>query len=143
LIERHVNVGEFGVDDALLDESVLRALETSDHAEGEVSVTLVGDEDIRSLNRRYLDRDRVTDVIAFTLSTADEPLVGDVYIGYDQAVRQAGETGVELEQELVRLAVHGVLHVLGHDHPEGSERVESPMWALQEQLVAQILDGHG
>ncbi len=59
-------------------------------------------------------------------------------MGVDQARRQAAELGVPLDEELVRLAVHGTLHVLGHDHPEGPGREESPMFALQEALVRAI-----
>ena len=66
--------------------------------------------------------------------------MGDVYVGADQALRQAGEYGVPVAEELVRLTIHGTLHVLGHDHPEGPERVGSPMFRLQESLVGQLMD---
>ena len=142
MIVRHVNVGERDVDIDLLEAALARTLATSDASAGEVSVTLLDDGDIRAMNRDYLSMDRVTDVIAFTLSGEGEPLIGDVYIGYDQARRQAEEAGVDPAEELVRLTVHGTLHVLGHDHPEGPERLDSAMWSLQEELVARILDGH-
>jgi probable rRNA maturation factor len=61
-----------------------------------------------------------------------------VYVGAEQAARQAAEAGVGVGEELVRLAVHGTLHVLGHEHPEGDGREESPMFALQEALVREI-----
>ena len=67
--------------------------------------------------------------------------MGDVYIGYEQAHRQAGELGFDPEEELVRLVVHGVLHVLGYDHPEGEDRTGSPMFERQEALVRAILEG--
>ena len=56
----------------------------------------------------------------------------------DQASRQAREYEISLDEELVRLVIHGVLHVLGHDHPEGSDRFTSPMFKLQERLVCQV-----
>ena len=65
--------------------------------------------------------------------------MGDVYLGVEQAARQAAEEGVPLAEELVRLAVHGTLHVLGHDHPEGEERLHSPMFVLQEEIVSALL----
>lgn len=105
--------------------------------EGEVSLTLLDDEGIQALNRQYLSRDRPTDVIAFNLSTGSAPL-GDVYVGVDQARRQSESLGLPLAEELVRLAVHGTLHVLGHDHPEGPERERSPMFRLQERLVSEV-----
>lgn len=106
----------------------------------EVSITLLDDEAIRTLNRDYLERDRVTDVIAFSLGEKGGPVLGDVYVGCEQAGRQAAELGVRADEELVRLAVHGTLHVLGHDHPEGPERLDSPMFALQERIVRRVLD---
>lgn len=87
--------------------------------DGEVSLTLVDDARIRELNRQYLDRDRPTDVIAFPLYEAEEPLVGDVYVGAERARVQAAERGIPWVEELLRLAIHGTLHVLGHEHPEG------------------------
>ena len=75
------------------------------------------------------------------LSGDDGRTVGDVYLGFDQAARQAEEVGVELAQELARLAIHGTLHVLGYDHQEGPERLESPMFQLQERLLQEVLEG--
>jgi probable rRNA maturation factor len=132
-----------GVADApteILEAAVRTVLADQEVAAAEISVTLLDDAGITSLNQRYLGEDRPTDVIAFTLG--DEPKVlGDVYIGADQARRQAGELGVALGEELVRLAIHGALHVLGHDHPDGEERAGSPMFALQERLVRLVMGG--
>jgi probable rRNA maturation factor len=50
--------------------------------------------------------------------------------------------GVSLEEELLRVAIHGALHLLGHDHPEGPERIESPMFQKQEALLTQVLASH-
>jgi len=127
----------------LLERAVRHALASAGVTEAEVSLTLLDDAGIRELNRRYLERDRPTDVIAFTLSAPGEPVLGDVYVGAEQAARQAADAGLPLTEELVRLAVHGTLHVLGHDHPEGPERLESPMFRLQESLVAELLDADG
>jgi probable rRNA maturation factor len=65
--------------------------------------------------------------------------VGDIYIGFDEALRQARVNDVAINEELARLAVHGTLHVLGHEHPEGTDRLESAMWQVQEAIVAQVL----
>jgi probable rRNA maturation factor len=123
-----------------LERAVRHTLASGGVENGEVSLTLLDDESIRALNRRYLSRNRATDVLAFALGPGPAVL-GDVYVGVDQARLQASELGVPLEEELVRLAVHGTLHVLGHDHPEGSGREESPMFALQEALVREIRRG--
>jgi len=126
------------VEPGLLEVAVRRALRADGADRAEISVTLLSDDEIRSLNRTYLERDRPTDVLAFTLD--HDPLLGDVYVGVDRARIQADEAGVSLREELVRLAVHGTLHVLGHAHPEGPERLESPMFAVQERIVREVLD---
>jgi probable rRNA maturation factor len=134
-----VDAGDFAdAPAALIEEAVLRTLAAAGRPDVEISVALLGGDDIRELNRRYLGKDSATDVIAFTLGEGSE-IVGDVYIGVSQALRQACELGVPLREELARLAIHGTLHVLGHDHPEGPEREESPMFQLQERLLRDLL----
>lgn len=105
-----------------------------------ISITVLGDRAIAALNRRHLGHRGATDVISFGFApaTADGPVVGDVYIGLDAARRNAAAARVTLREELVRLVVHGVLHVLGHDHPEGDERIDSEMWKRQERLVRRL-----
>lgn len=138
-----VEIGRFeGVDVDLLRTGVLRTLTAENRAVVEVSLTLLADAEIRELNRRYLGHDRPTDVIAFTLG-GPEDLVGDVYVGVEQARKQAEELGISPSEELLRLAVHGTLHVLGHDHPEGEERYTSPMFEQQERIVRDVLGRGG
>lgn len=108
-------------------------------AAAEVSVTFLGPVRMRRLNRAHLGHDAVTDVISFALPGPDGSLVGDVYICRAQAARNAVTHGVSLREELVRLVVHGTLHVLGHDHPEGASRTASPMWRRQERYVRRLL----
>jgi len=125
----------------LIEGAVRRALAAEDRDDVEISVALFPDGEMRRLNRRFLGKDRTTDVLAFTLPGGGGPTVGDIYLGYEQAGRQAAELGVPLREELARLAIHGTLHVLGHDHPEGPERAESPMFRLQERLLRDLLEG--
>lgn len=103
--------------------------------DGELSLTLLDDEAMTTLNRDWLDRDRPTDVLAFALHGPDEPPVGDIYLGIERAAEQAAEQGETPARELARLAVHGTLHVLGFDHPE-ADRESSEMWQVQERIVA-------
>lgn len=110
-----------------------------DATAAEVSVALVGDATIARLNGRWLGHDGTTDVLSFPLFQAGEPPVGDVYIGVDHAIRQAAVYGVDPVEEIVRLAIHGTLHVLGWDHPAGAARLRSPMWHAQERLVDEVL----
>jgi len=105
----------------------------------EISITLLDDDEIARMNAEFLQHDGPTDVISFALYETGEVPVGDVYVGAEQAARQAAQAGVPLHEELARLAVHGVLHVLGHDHPDGSARLKSQMWQMQEQILATVL----
>jgi probable rRNA maturation factor len=89
--------------------------------EAEVGVWFVDDPTIRRLNRQYRRMDRTTDVIAFGLSDRRERmergvLLGDVVVSVTAARRQANFLGHPLEAELALLLIHGVLHLLGHDH---------------------------
>lgn len=138
-----VEAGDFGdVEVGRLRAAVAITLEIEARDGVELSLTLLGDDEIQELNREYLGHDRPTDVISFTLGDPDD-LVGDVYLGVEQARRQAAEHGVPIAEELLRLAIHGTLHVLGHDHPEGEERYGSPMFERQEHIVRAMLDSEG
>lgn len=103
----------------------------------ELSVTFLTAESMRALNRDYHGVDDLTDVLAFGLG--EDPLVGDIYISPDAAEASARELGLDPDEEILRLVIHGVLHLLGHDHPEGEARYASPMFELQEQLLARLL----
>ncbi len=134
----HVNGSGPDVDPSLLRRAVRTTLEAEGIDGGELSLTLLDDREIREMNGRYLGRDRVTDVISFSLQDPGDPLLADVYVGLEQARRQAADEGVDLREELVRLAVHGTLHAAGHDHPEEG-RDSSPFFRRQEELVGRIL----
>lgn len=114
--------------------TVLRKEETSGAI---VNVTFVPPGRMRVLHRKAFGSPRLTDVIAFSLKH-DGAVVGDVYICPDEARRNAKELGVSLREEIVRLVVHGTLHVLGYDHPEGEECHRSAMWLRQEGYVRSL-----
>lgn len=143
-IDVQVSVGE-GLRPAAnaerIEAAVRHVLRAEGVAEGEVSVALVGDDEITALNREWLDHDWATDVISFTLNGPGEPPLGDVYLGVEQAARQAAELGADPGEELLRLAVHGTLHVLGYEHPEGEGRADSEMFRRQEALLRELLSG--
>jgi probable rRNA maturation factor len=114
-------------------------LEEEGVVDGELSLTFVEDDAIQALNLQYFGRDNPTDVIAFQLNDPGEPVLGDVYVGYEEARRQAADASIPLDEELARLAIHGTLHVLGYLHPEGEGRLGSEMFRRQEEILARVL----
>lgn len=122
-----------------LREASVAALTARGEVAGEVSFTFVSIREIRELNRRYLDRDRPTDVIAFELGQGE--LLGDVYIAPEVAASQAEDHGESFTREITRLVIHGALHVIGLDHPDGTDRESAPMFALQEELLRSLTTG--
>lgn len=124
-----------------VERAVRHVLRAEGHSAAELSLAFLSDPEMIRLNREYLGHDRPTDVISFALNDPGEPPLGDVYVGVEQALRQAGELEVDPGEEILRLAVHGTLHVLGYDHPEGEERAESAMFRRQEELLRDLLGG--
>jgi probable rRNA maturation factor len=141
-----------------LARAVLRAEAVS---AASISVALVGRRRIRSLNATHLGENRETDVIAFALldarthgrtvagkAGARPPLatrrlatglvVGDVYVCVPVAAAQARRFRTTARDEVRRLVVHGVLHVLGYDHPSDGGRTAGPMWRRQEGLLRRL-----
>ncbi len=133
------------VDEALLGEAARATLAQQGVEEPvEMTVVIVGDETIQALNRRFRDVDAPTDVLAFPHETRG-PFVGapglprylgDVVISYPRAEAQAQEAGHPVEAELRLLVVHGVLHLLGHDHADPEEKAR--MWAAQEAVLRRL-----
>jgi probable rRNA maturation factor len=113
-----------------------------------VELALLGPVAMRRLNRRATGRRGLTDVIAFTLPQPDGAILGDVYIcpAAARAFVMGGQAesfrarpSDRLNEELVRLVVHGTLHVLGYDHPDGPGRTRSAMWRRQERYVRRLM----
>jgi probable rRNA maturation factor len=106
-----------------------------------LSITFVGRAAISRLNRRYLAHEGATDVISFGLARTGrrEAVVGDIYICAEVARANAKRHGIPAGEEVLRLVIHGTLHVLGHDHPTGAARTTTTMWRRQERILASIL----
>ena len=100
-----------------------------------ISVTFLGRDAMRRLNADHKGHDRPTDVLTFALTDPSGKTIGDVYVCPWVAQREARSRGIPLRQELIRLVVHGTLHALGRDHPEGEARTRSAMWRRQERYV--------
>ena len=105
---------------------------------GDVTLVLTGDAAVRRLNRRYRGSDRTTDVLSFELSSGDRPgePFGDIVVSVDAARRQARAYGVTAHDEILRLIVHGALHLCGHDHHE--RRAAARMHGLTRRLLKRL-----
>jgi probable rRNA maturation factor len=115
-------------------QSVLRA----ERREASISVTFLGRDAMRRLNHLHKGHDWPTDVLSFALQTPGTHILGDIYVCAWVARREAAARGIALREELIRLLVHGTLHVLGRDHPDGPARTRSAMWRRQERYVESL-----
>ncbi len=108
--------------------------------DADLTIVLTDDEQLQDLNREFRDIDAPTDVLSFPASESDPETgrryLGDVLISVQRAEEQAAAGGHALEAELQLLVVHGVLHLLGHDHAEDKEKLR--MWAAQAQILARL-----
>ncbi len=104
----------------LIREAAKAALECIGSTGSELSILLTDDPGIRELNSRYRNIDRETDVLSFPQN--DAILLGDVVISVESAARQAVEHSVSLDEELLSLLAHGILHLKGYDHEKGGLR---------------------
>ena len=99
----------------------------------EVSLSFVGERAIRTLNRRFMKKDRATDVLSFPLGEKGPDgrfYLGDIVIAVPVAFRQARSKGHSLDRELRLLAIHGFLHLLGFDHFAGIEEEERKLHGI-------------
>jgi probable rRNA maturation factor len=106
----------------------------------ELSVTFVGDRRMRTLNRQYRKQDRTTDVLAFAVREGplvQSALLGDVVVSMPTAIRQAKTAKRSLDEELIILLIHGILHLFGYDHERNEQ--EAHRMRRKEQTVLHSL----
>ena len=116
--------------------STLKALRKQDH---ELSLHLVGDKRMLSLNKKFLGINKTTDVLAFAAqegATTPNRDLGDIFVSIPQIKRQARSAAISYKEEFARILVHGLLHLLGFDHY--TKRQEKEMFGLQERLVKKL-----
>jgi len=106
--------------------------------DAELSLLLVDDARIQDLNRRYLNRDKPTNVLAFPMregefSTLHPHLLGDLVISVETAKRQSNRFGLDEMEMVILLMVHGVLHLIGYEH-EGTKKGAREMTLKQKEL---------
>lgn len=127
--------------DELLEKA---ALETVLHegvlVEADLTIVVSDDETLRRLNLEFMGIDEPTDVLSFPADLVDPDTqrryLGDVILSLPRARAQAPENGQSIQDEVLLLAVHGVLHLLGHDHAEPEEKEH--MWAAQAAVLSRL-----
>ena len=125
----------------LLELAANTALEhESQTLDSDLSIILTDDARLHELNLNYLGVDAPTDVLSFPASETDPETgaryIGDILISIPRAQTQADAAGHPLESEVQLLVVHGVLHLIGHDHAEAEEKAR--MWKAQAQILKRL-----
>ncbi|MBM3153651.1 MAG: rRNA maturation RNase YbeY [Chloroflexi bacterium] len=128
------------LEDDLLEQAALLVLANQNIHAADLTLVLTGDERLQSLNRDFLGIESTTDVLSFPAAETDpetgRPYLGDVVISLPRAARQASQGGHSLTAEVQLLVVHGVLHLLGHDHAGAEEK--NRMWAAQDEALERL-----
>jgi probable rRNA maturation factor len=131
---------EIEISPQTMERAALETLEQQSAPDVELTLVLTDDKAIRELNRNFLGKDAPTDVLSFPANETDPETgrryIGDVIISLPKARQQAEEAGHPVQAEIQLLVIHGVLHLLGHDHAEAEEK--SRMWAAQAQALESI-----
>lgn len=106
----------------------------------DLTIVLADDHQLQELNRQWMDVDAPTDVLSFPSEETDPDTgnryLGDILISVERADEQARAAGHSVESETQLLIVHGVLHLLGHDHAEPAEKAR--MWQAQAEILTQL-----
>jgi probable rRNA maturation factor len=105
-------------------------------AHGSVSILLADDAFVQGLNRRHRGLDKPTNVLSFPAPAAFEERLGDVVLGFETVSAEAAARGISLADHTRHLVVHGILHLLGHDHQDAAEA--AGMEALEAEVLARL-----
>jgi probable rRNA maturation factor len=132
---------EFPFPETLLERAAQAALVyEAQPLDSELSIVLTNEARLHELNLNYLGIDAPTDVLSFPASETDPETgtryIGDILISIPRAQAQANAAGHPLESEVQLLVVHGVLHLLGHDHAAANEKAR--MWKAQAEILATL-----
>jgi probable rRNA maturation factor len=124
----------------ILERAARAALLQQSAPDADLTLVLTGDAQIQALDHDFLGKDTPTDVLSFPASETDPETgrryLGDIIISVPRAEAQSIAAGHSLEAELSLLVVHGVLHLLGHDHAEAEEKAR--MWAAQSEILTRL-----
>ena len=126
---------------SLLEGAARLTLDLSGAPDADLTLVLTDDAEIQALNRDFLGKDAPTDVLSFSAGEEADPetgrgYLGDVVISLERAAEQATTGGHAVETEVQLLVIHGVLHLLGHDHAGAEEKAR--MWAAQAEALERL-----
>ena len=125
------------IEAAMVEKAARAALAQQGAGEGDLTVVLTDDAQLQALNQEYLGIDAPTDVLSFPADFVDpdsnQRYYGDILISVARAQAQAEAASHSVEDEILLLIVHGVLHLLGHDHAEEDEKQR--MWSAQDEIL--------
>jgi len=104
-----------------------------------ISLIFVGNKEITEINRRYLNRNYPTNVLAFSLAAGEfgdinPDILGDIVISVDRAYNDACQSGIEFNDELAFLIIHGILHLLNYDHGNARSKTTQQMKKKEKEL---------
>ena len=129
------------VDSVNLKHAAQKTLELQNRSiETDLSIVIIDDEQMQSLNLHYRGIDSSTDVLSFPADFVDpdneKTYLGDVIISYPKCLEQAQSANHSTNEEIILLVVHGTLHLLGYDHIQYDEKKR--MWSLQAEILEQL-----
>ncbi|HVO94685.1 MAG TPA: rRNA maturation RNase YbeY [Terriglobales bacterium] len=125
-----------------LKEVALAILDLLGRSDTELSLALIGDREMQQLNAQYRGKNYPTDVLSFPVESdapLKKPLLGDVVICVDKAAEQARERRRTLDEEMVTLLIHGIVHLMGYDH-EQSAKDAKIMTRLEKKILRQLCE---
>jgi probable rRNA maturation factor len=132
---------KFKVDRRRLRRSLKRLMMELHCEESELSLLLVDDDQIHEFNRSYLQRDRSTNVISFSMREGDfsdlnPQLLGDIILSVETAYRDATAVSIDFMDEVEFLAIHGLLHLLGYEHENATAKASAQMKTREKELFS-------
>lgn len=131
---KYVNQDEFEIDVAPFSSYTKKLSASIATQGGLLNVVFVNDKYIRAINKAYRSKDEPTDVLSFPYNEGQ--LVGEVYISVETATRQAKDQKHSLSDELIKLIVHGILHIHGYDHEQDDDYKK--MFEVEKKVLGNI-----
>lgn len=141
MIELDLRIADAAWNDAVAEISTicrtaLNAGAAQKRVSGDVSLLLTDDTEIQALNRDWRGKDKPTDVLSFPASDLDAPFLGDIAVSLGVTQQDAAAKEIALDQHLSHLLIHGLMHLLGHDHKDDTEAEE--MESLEIAALASL-----